>query len=372
MQKSKILLVDDDPASLCILEEILSDEYCLKTAASGEEALKITQEFKPDLVLLDVMMPGIDGCTVARRIREELTLRHTKIIMVSANTMLPERLAGYEAGADDYVDKPFERNELLAKVRVFFKLKSVEEIDQIKGDLLSLLSHETNTPLNSIMVPAELLMLDEDITPTRRWELAAMIFESAKRLQSLFDDVLKLTAMKAGKRRFDPSPLELSEIARQAMDAVAEKARERRIEIVEKFAKHGPVNVDKDEICGVVTNVLDNALRFSGPGNVVTVAVFREGDKLCLSVTDRGPGIDPEFMPRVFDEFTCADVIHHTSGRGLSMALAREILQGHDGSIGVESTVGEGTTFTVRLPMGATTSASTGSPGTSSDRSPTT
>ncbi len=148
-----ILLVDDNPANLFVLEEILSDIYHTITAASGEEALAHAATCLPDLILLDIMMPGIDGYETCRELRTMPSLHHTKIVMVSAKAMVNERLEGYNAGADDYITKPFEEEELLAKVRIYLRLKSIEEVDQLKTDLLTLLCDATMAPLHGLLLP---------------------------------------------------------------------------------------------------------------------------------------------------------------------------------------------------------------------------
>jgi CheY-like chemotaxis protein len=125
----KILIVDDHPVNIAILKKILPNDYHLETAFSGEEALAQVPTYQPDLILLDIMMSGIDGYETCRRIRETPTLRHIKIIMVSAKAMPEERLQGFEAGADDYIIKPFEKQELLAKVRDCLEARCVSATD---------------------------------------------------------------------------------------------------------------------------------------------------------------------------------------------------------------------------------------------------
>ncbi len=122
--RSRILVVDDNPTNIKIAKAVLGEDYDLALAVTGEEALEIAPAFRPDVILLDIMLPGIDGYEVCRKIRGNPALRHTKIIMVSAKAMISGRLQGYEAGADDYITKPYEEDELLAKVRVFLRLKS--------------------------------------------------------------------------------------------------------------------------------------------------------------------------------------------------------------------------------------------------------
>lgn len=124
----KILAVDDDLANLNIITEILSDDYDIKTVETGEEALSVIEGFNPDLVLLDIMMPGIDGYEVCKKIRANQILAHTKILFLSAKELLEDRLSGYEVGGDDYITKPFDEDELVAKIKVFLRLKYEEEI----------------------------------------------------------------------------------------------------------------------------------------------------------------------------------------------------------------------------------------------------
>ena len=127
----KILAVDDDHANLNIISEILSDDYSVKTALSGEEALRLVKSFLPDLVLLDIMMPGIDGYEVCKKLRADAQLANTKILFLSAKELLEDRLFGYGVGGDDYITKPFDEEELLAKIKVFLRLKYEEEIKSL-------------------------------------------------------------------------------------------------------------------------------------------------------------------------------------------------------------------------------------------------
>lgn len=131
LKQHKILVVDDDAVNLDVIEEALDNEYNIKTCLNGEETLNVIEQYNPDIVLLDIMMPGIDGYEVCQKIRENPNLYHTKIIFISAKEMLKDRLAGYQVGGDDYIVKPFEEEELRAKVKVFLRLKYEEEIKSL-------------------------------------------------------------------------------------------------------------------------------------------------------------------------------------------------------------------------------------------------
>jgi len=349
-QREKILAVDDDAVDIATIEKLLGEHYDLRTATTGEKALKIAADFRPDIILLDNMMPGLDGGQVCRQIRADKALRHTKIMMLSGKSMVSERIEAYQAGADDYVTKPFNEDELLAKIRVYLRLKSVEEVDQFKTDVLTLLCHEARTPLNSLIAPAEMLMSGEEMGAEDRDLLIEMMHSAAKRLHHFFENVMLLASLKSGKYQFNSEPADLCEVVHEAVCDAATSAVDRRIRIEEEFGKRQTVNLDRKQIRMVMTSILDNAIRFSPPGARVKVSVTGDNGYSCVSVTDRGEGIDPDFLPHVFEELSNPDIDHHSQGQGLSLAIARQIVRQHNGSIGVESTKGFGTTFTVRLP----------------------
>jgi signal transduction histidine kinase len=347
----RILIVDDQPTNTVLLQEILGETYVVAIAASGEEALAMAPDFQPALILLDIMMPGIDGYETCRRIRALPPLRHTKIIMVSTKGMLSERLHGYAAGADDYISKPLDAEELLAKVRVYLRLKSAEELDQLKTDLLALLQHEVRTPLNGIITPVKMLMADASLDETERHEFLEMVHQSAVRLCTLFDKVMTLSAMKSGMWDFHHTADDLCSVVRHAVHAVVTQAATRHVQIEQQLPDSAPALLDHEQMQGAIMALLENAIRFSPPHGQVIIRVERAGEHVFLRVTDYGRGIEASILPRIFEEFTHTDVAHHTAGHGLSLAIVQQVVQAHHGAIRVESTQGVGTTFIVQLPL---------------------
>ena len=198
-RKPCVLAVDDNGKNLEIIEEILGEEFDVRSASSGKEALVAAATLKPALVLLDVMMPTLNGYEVCEEIRKHPALRHTKILMVSAKTLIHDRIRGFEAGADDYITKPFEAEELLFKARVFVKLRNAEEIDQLKTNVLSLFAHEVRTPLNCLILPADLLRAEDDFDEEERKRLAEIIYRNAVGLHSFFEKALALSSMRSGQ-----------------------------------------------------------------------------------------------------------------------------------------------------------------------------
>lgn len=349
--RSRILAVDDDAVDIAVIKRLLSKKgYDLRTATSGEEALELAAEFQPDVILLDVIMSGISGYEVCRRIRADAKLKRTKVIMVSGLAMVSERLQGYEAGADDYITKPCDEAELLAKIKVYLRLKSVEEVDRFKTDILTLLSQEACTPLSDIMHPAELLMSKMSADAEEQRKLVEQIHSTAEQLRHFFENAMTLSTLKSGQRQFDPAPTNLRDLVRGAISEVAAKTAERKVRIEEEFSISPTICLDEQEIRRVVTTMLDNAIRFSPLGGTVTVRVASDSEDVYLSVTDQGQGIDRERLDSVFDEFSGVDTDRSSQGQGLSLAIARQIALGHNGTINVESKKGAGATFTVRLP----------------------
>ncbi|MEK7347611.1 MAG: hybrid sensor histidine kinase/response regulator [Candidatus Eisenbacteria bacterium] len=350
--KPLILGVDDNPRNLAILRKILGQDYDFVPVASGEEAIEATYRLRPDLVLLDIMMPGIDGYETCRRLRANPRLSWTKIIMVSAKAMTSERLEGYAAGADDYMVKPFDPEEMLAKVRVYLRLKSVEEVDRLKTDVLNLLSHETRTPLTVILSPIALLLESPGVTDQQR-RILTMVESGARRLLALFERVSFLSQLKAGSVPFVPERQELRSIAQAAIESARETAESAGIRVALEIEHPAPVNGDPKHLQRAVGALLDNAIRVSPKGETVVVRTWTSDSRSILSVSDRGPGIAPELLPHLFEEFAVADVAHHSHGHGLSLAIARSIVGQHGGSIAVEGGDGGGATFRLDLPATA-------------------
>ena len=238
----RVLIVDDIPHNVEILETSLEDKYILETASSGEKALEIIPRFRPDLILLDIMMPGIDGYEVCRRIKANEYLSYIKIILVTGKALVEERLKGYEVGADDYVTKPFVIRELEAKIKVFLNLKRSLEIDQLKTDLLILFAHEPRTPLNGIIGGSDLLMLDNSLNESNR-QTVQLISESGHRLLNFIDKTMFLCEMKSIPK-LKTSLQSLTETLRNVVTAHEEPASIKHVTIELDAAEELSIEVD--------------------------------------------------------------------------------------------------------------------------------
>lgn len=278
-------------------------------------------------------------------------LAHTKILMVSAKTHLEERLEGYKAGADDYIIKPFDPHELRAKVNVYAQLKSLQEVDRLKSNILSLLNHELRTPLTGVLGPLQLLMRKRDLSPLKQQEFLETAYRSLTNLNELLDKAMLLVELKAGLRDLRLISSQLEEIVRQSIDDVTPQAQERDIGIELDVAEASAVHADRTLLGRVVLTLLENAIRFSPVSGTVSVCLDEADANVCLTVQDRGQGIDPALLPAIFDGLVTADSLHHRNGQGLNLAIASQIMRGHGGRIDVESELGAGSIFTLCLPV---------------------
>lgn len=349
--RKKILAVDDQPINLQIYEMLFADEYQLETATSGEEALVTAARFRPDVILLDVMMPGLSGYETCHRLRADRNNRFCKILLVSAESMAADRLKGYEVGADDYVTKPFHEDELIAKVGVFVRLKFAEEVDQLKTEVLTLLCHETRTPLNFVITPAEILAAEGELDEEKRREWGTMILDGMRSLHGLFEKVMLLSQFKSGKPDARHSACDIVGVIAGAVAKLEDIACARGISVHLDLPDSILVHANHDHLEVVFGSLLDNAIRFSRENGEVTIAVERIGAEVRVSVVDHGVGIAAEHLSTVFEEFVAHDVLHHSEGHGLSLALSRAIVEHLGGSIDVASQPDRETTFRVQLPL---------------------
>lgn len=348
--KAKVLVVDDDAINREIMQEILEEHYQVEYAADGFSALATVRTFQPDIVLLDIMMPGMDGYEACSQMRNIDVACHTKIILVSAKAMLSERIRGYDAGADDYIIKPFDPGELLAKVQVFVRLKRVEEVDSLKSNILNVLRHETRTPLTGILSAAELLRDDATLSSAQQAEWIDVIVRGAHRLHDFLEKGTLLCGYRAGTVAVPMSVFDLNNVVQQCVNLAMDDAKGRLITLNVETATGTWVRGNPEHVrlvCGVL---IGNALEYSPEGREVSITTAVDAQEVTLSVTDHGRGIDAKILPRIFDGFETEDIDNHGGGPGLDLALSRAVVQYHGGHIDVESQPGLRTTFTIALP----------------------
>ena len=343
-KSGKILIVDDDPINVDIIREILGDNYNYRVAYSGLEALEIADSFHADIILLDIMMPDLDGYEVCRRFRADKNLSLTKIVLVSAKQMLDDRLEGYRAGADDYLTKPFEPAELLAKIQVFLRLKSIEEIERIKSDLISVFSHETRTPLHAILGFAKLLLDNPELPDTER-EALIHIKKSGEDMLDLVDKTILLSNLRDGSLEIRPKKTLLSRLVKMAIERVDSESKYHKVDVLLENDSDIVVSADEPLIITALACVLHNSFNYAELDSEIRVSINSEHvtDGCRVAVMTCGKVLADDQLESIFSEFFVDDVAHHGRGTGLDLSLAKHIFDLHSISIEILPDAGSGT-----------------------------
>ncbi len=357
----RILVVDDVPDNLHLIRSILEEEgYTVLLAEAGEQALAVLQKELPDLILLDVMMPDMDGYEVTKRVRSLKDLPFIPILLITANDRASS-VKGLDLGADEFIRKPIEAEELLARVRSLLRLKhSIAERDrtaQQRQDFVSRLTHDLRTPLVAAGRMLELLQegaLGE--VPPQVKEAMAVMARSNQNLLEMVNKLLDIYRYEAGSKVLNNQPLELLPIVKEVMQELQPIAQSKGLFLrMEDLPEHCPpliVKGDRLELLRVFNNLIGNGLKFTDEGGV-SIKISPQGNQVHIAITDTGLGIPEEEIPFLFQRFRQGS--HHKQGSGLGLYLSHYIVSAHQGSISVVSQPQKGSTFTVHLPLAPST-----------------
>src|SRR6478672_2175328 len=349
----RILVVDDSADNSFLIQAILEEEdYKVDIADSGMAALAKIDEFPPDLILLDVMMPGMDGYEVTRRIRDNEKLPFIPILLITAYDQ-PSVAKGLDTGADDFIRKPVEFDELLARVRSLLRLKhSVDERDHIarqREDFVSRLAHDLRTPL----VAADRMMslfrqgaLGE-LSPDMNDAIATMA-RSNQNLLQMVNTLLEVYRLEAGRKSFSFAPVDLRDLVKEVTQELAPLAADKNIDLKLEAPQVEPLEAqvlgDRLELHRVLTNLVGNAIKFTDSGYISVSLTATPATSAgapgwaVIKVTDTGTGISVEDQAMLFERFRQGH--HRRSGSGLGLYLSRRIIETHKGTVDLESELG--------------------------------
>ncbi len=341
-----ILAVDDIPDNLLLIQLSLEQEgHQVVVANDGKTALKQIKKALPSLILLDVMMPGMDGYEVTRRIREDRNIPFIPILLVTAREE-SSLVAGLDAGADEFVRKPFQIDELQARVRSMLRLK--ETIDQ-RENFVSCLTHDLRTPLVAANRMLDLIQQQAfgDVNNEQQEAIASILSSNQNMLQML-NTLLETHQYELGQKTLSFIPVNLQQLMVEVVSELQPLAIEKGIELKQNTASQVPeIKGDRLELRRVFTNLIGNAIKFTDKGGV-KVSLDHNESQVLVAVEDTGIGISPQDREAVFQRYHQGN--HRRSGKGLGLYLCQQIINAHQGQITVTSEVGKGTTFSFWFP----------------------
>jgi signal transduction histidine kinase len=354
----KVLVVDDNADMREYVKRLLTQRWQVETAANGAIALDMIQQQLPDLVLTDVMMPEVDGFQLLKTLRADPITQSIPIILLSARAGEEATVEGLEAGADDYLIKPFSARELVARVETQLQMSRLRQelsANRFKNEFLMTVTHELQSPLATILGWARFLQT-KTLEPDAMARALATIERNATIEAKLVKDLLDMASILSGKLRLKSQLVDLASLVQNVTTTFRETAEAKKIQLVETISDEVPSNMfaDGDRLQQVIANVLENAIKFTPTGGKITIRLNCLDSGVQITVSDTGIGIHPDFLPYVFDRFTQAEVPsrHSPGGVGLGLAITRHLVELHHGTIEVDSEgEGRGTTFIVKLPF---------------------
>ncbi|HBL62120.1 MAG TPA: hybrid sensor histidine kinase/response regulator [Cyanobacteria bacterium UBA8803] len=365
-KQHSILLVDDEPKAFDVIEAHLYREgYDLFYAASGEEALNRLDAIDPDVILLDVMMPQMDGIEVCCQIKSDPQWQHVPIIIVTALNSKEDLARSLDAGADDFLTKPVSGIELRARVRSMLRIK--EQYDalaatlRLREDLSRMIVHDLRNPLTNILLCSSLLL--ESNFDNKKLKRLQIISDSGRELNSMIDNLLMLAKMESGKLVLNRVETDINELISLVISQFETIAEQKKINLVSQVAVGKRwVLIDSNLFHRVLENLISNAIKFSPTESTVTLQVdYRDREEgegafslplpsppqAIIRTIDFGPGISEDKRQRIFNKYEVGDLMSGVPQIGLGLTFCKMVVEAHNGRIFVEDNKPQGSIFTI-------------------------
>lgn len=368
--KPVILVVDDTEDNLDFLEFALKRKpFTMLRANSGMECLALAKSRRPDIILLDIQMPVMDGFETLEKLKADAATAGIPVIFLTAQRKDPQSIEkGLELGADEFLTKPIDTEELLVRVRMLLKLRRLEtELERTKADFMAMLVHDLRSPLTGIKSVLEYFKETLEASNSLNQEQVTLfdsVNDSAARMLGLINDILDLSKLESGNITLDVQSVDLRLVIDMVTRDFRMQFRKKNATIEVTMPDELPaVLIDINRMGQVMMNLMSNALKFIGTGGTVTVtagtaasvnpATGLEERYVKVSVRDNGMGIPEDELPYIFDRYKQASTARKTKikGTGLGLAVCKLIVEAHGGSILAESEVGKHTTFHFTVPV---------------------
>ncbi|BBC24403.1 hybrid sensor histidine kinase/response regulator [Pseudanabaena sp. ABRG5-3] len=350
-----ILIVDDEPNNFDVIEALLdSEDYDLNYASNGYKALERLEIFQPDVILLDVMMPELNGIEVCKKIKANAQWKAIPIIMVTALTSKEDMAQCLDAGASDFLSKPVNGLELRARIKSMIRIKQqyddLETLLQMREDMVHMIVHDLRNPLTTILLSAELLS-DPYLPESRKPEKIERIARGGHRLQSLIDSLLLMAKIEAGKMVLKYTSTDLNQMCLALVEDFDAIATQKKLKLVLNLPDKKLIDIDLPVFRRILDNLLSNAIKFSPANSQIIISVeYPDSGGVNISMADQGVGISEDMKSVIFEKYEIGTPIQNTSQLGLGLAFCKLAIEAHGGSIAVQNNEPNGSVFTISIP----------------------
>ncbi|MDE3057914.1 MAG: hybrid sensor histidine kinase/response regulator [Bacteroidota bacterium] len=360
LKKETILVADDDLAAVKLYEMILKENgYAVLSATDGLQCVQVAAENLPDLIILDVFMPELDGYEAITRLRQLPHLRYVPIVFLTGHDTTPENIEkGYRLGGTEYWAKPIDGEEFLARIRSILRgAKAEKDLRTLRESFNYMIIHDLRGPLSGISGYVELLKEDKEKIPPEDFEMITGIGEAAGIVFEIIRDFLEVSRIEAGTLHVLRQPVLLRPIIEKSRAHFAQLVQQKEIEIVVDVDSTPMFLADTELLEEVFSNLLDNALRFTDPKGTISITARlgerNDASNVIITVADTGAGIPPEDIPMLFDKnrIMTAGAKRAGAHTGLGLPICKGIIEAHGGTITVSSELQRGTTFIIILPF---------------------
>jgi two-component system, sensor histidine kinase and response regulator len=363
--QTTILIVDDNFINLQIMSHILQSEpYKIITARNGIDAIELAKLNKPDLILLDLMMPVMNGFEVTENILNDSSTKDIPILFVTCKDSEDEIIKGYNAGAVDYITKPFNPEELKKRVRTHLTLNLLKEkieknenklkdLIEEKKELMAVTIHDLKSPLYNIQMISKIMHEDETLTKSELKEYSQAIVNTSDRILDLIKNLLEFSLLDDGKMKYSPERFDISKIIENSLENYRIRAKEKEIILnYECKSANTVIFADPKLTYQVVDNLVSNVLKFSPRGKNAYIKLFEHNDSLQLEIQDEGPGLTEDDKKKLFHKFTKLSTrpTGDEFSTGLGLSIVKKYVESMNGKIWAESDGSSGAKFIVQLP----------------------
>ncbi|MEX0722789.1 MAG: hybrid sensor histidine kinase/response regulator [Gracilimonas sp.] len=373
LSNSLILIVDDTPANLRLLSHVLNKNgYKHIEASNGKEAVELAKKHEPDLILLDIMMPEMDGFEVIKKVKSDKLIQDTPIIFLSSLTDTDDKIEGFKSGGVDYITKPFQKEETLARINTHLKIRFLQKqlndrinvlrhreiqlsrLNQKKDDLVRMVSHDIKNPLTGIIGLVKLMRESDKISAEEQKQMLKVVENSGSNLLNMVSEVLDRESKKAEPETLEYAKTNISDLLERVISVNKAKSLVKEISLTAKVEPEKlEAIIDQNKIEIAINNLVSNALKFTPTKGKITVIASQQEENLVFEIRDTGIGIPKKLQEDLFKD---PAKVSRTgtggeSGTGLGLDIVQLYVELHDGEIWVESELDKGTQFYIKIPQ---------------------